>query len=77
VEVDEEKIREEEIYDGKYVLLTNSDLSAEEVAFNDLLFGFFVGDSVIEEAIGEGGRRISKIKVSKLSLKEFCTDRVG
>jgi len=32
VEVDEEKIREEEIYDGKYVLLTNSDLSAEEVA---------------------------------------------
>ncbi len=29
---DGEKIREEEKYDGKYVLLTNSDLSAEEVA---------------------------------------------
>ncbi len=32
VEIDGERIKGEEIYDGKYVLLTNSDLSAEEVA---------------------------------------------
>ena len=32
IKINEEKIKEEERYDGKYILTTNTDLSAEDVA---------------------------------------------